>query len=75
MKTTIQIGKNGITEGVIEEIKSQIKKRKIVKIKFMKNTDRENFKSKVEELANLTDSEIVEIRGFTVVLKKKGYQI
>ena len=75
LKTTIQVGKGGVTEGVIREIKEQIEKRKVVKIKFMKNTAREDFKRRAEELAEKTGTELVEVRGFTVVLKKRGYRL
>ena len=34
---TISVGKNGITDGIIKEIKVTLKKNKIVKIKFQKS--------------------------------------
>ena len=70
IKATVQIGKSGITEGIIDEIKSQLEKRKIVKIKFLKNSKRDDFKMKIESFALQTHAEIVEIRGFTATLKK-----
>ncbi len=72
---TVQVGKSGITEGVLEEIREQIERRKVVKIKFMKNTDREDFRAKAEELTREVNADLVEIRGFTVTLKKRGYRI
>ncbi len=71
LKATVQVGKKGITPELIEEIRAQLKKRKIVKIKFLKNAERENFKDKVKEIASKVDAEIVEIRGFTFILRKK----
>ncbi len=71
IKATVQIGKSGITQGIKEEIKTQLKKKKIIKIKFLQNSDRDNFKEKIEELARDVNAEIVEIRGFTTILKKK----
>ncbi len=71
IKATVQIGKGGITESVKKEIKEQLKKRKIIKIKFLQNADRDNFKDKIEKLARDVNAEILEIRGFTAVLKKK----
>jgi len=75
IKATVQVGKSGITEGVLEEIREQIERRKVVKIKFMKNTDREDFRAKAEDLAREVNADLVEIRGFTVTLKKRGYRI
>lgn len=71
IKATMQIGKGGITDGVKREIKEQLKKRRIIKIKFLQNADRENFKEKIEKLAEDVNAEILEIRGFTAVLKKR----
>ena len=71
IKATVQIGKDGITEGVINEIKAQLKKRKIIKIKFLQNSDRDNFREKIKNLAERSDADILEIRGFTAVLKKR----
>ncbi len=71
LKATVQIGKEGVTEGVLNEIKAQLKKRKVIKIKFLQNSDRENFKEKIESIAEQTNAKILEIRGFTAVLKKK----
>ena len=71
IKTTVQIGKGGITEGVEKEIRGQLKKRKIIKIKFLQNSDRENFRERIEKLASDVNAEILEIRGFTAVLKKR----
>lgn len=71
LKATVHIGKDGITEGVINEIRQQLKKRKIIKIKFLQNANRDNFKEKIEDIAKETGAEVVEIRGFTAVLKKR----
>lgn len=71
LKATVQIGKKGMTEEVIEEIKAQLKKRKIIKIRFLKNADRENFKEKVESIAKKVGAEIVEIKGYTFILRKE----
>jgi len=71
IKATVQVGKKGITKELIEEIKAQLKKRKRIKISFLKNADRENFKGKVEEIAQKVGAEIEEIRGFTFILRKK----
>ncbi len=67
---TVRIGKNGLTESVVEEIRAQLKKRKVIKIKFLKNTDRSDMKDKAEELAEMVGAEVVDVRGFTVVLMK-----
>ncbi len=69
---TLQVGKSGI-EKVVEELKSQLKIRKIVKIKLLKTAFVEGDKKELaEKLAKLTDSELIEVRGNTAVFCRKG---
>ena len=72
IESTVRIGKRGITNSLIEEIKKQLKKRKIVKVKmlnsFIKN---KNKKEAATEIAIKTNSKIANMVGFTVVLSKK----
>ena len=44
IEPTIRIGKSGITESQIEEIKKQLKKRKLIKIKFLRSFIESNDK-------------------------------
>lgn len=66
---TIRIGKNGLSSGILEEIKRQLNQRKIIKVKIgiKIDEDRREFARKVAELTN---SELVEVRGFTFILRK-----
>ena len=66
----VQVGKNGMTNAVLDEIRVQLKKRKVVKIKFLQNTERENMKEKAKSISNAVHAEIIDIRGFTVTIKK-----
>jgi len=70
----VRIGKRGITEENIQEIKNVLKKHKIMKVKLLKNF-REIYPYNKEEVAKIlvekTKSKIVEIRGFTIILAKK----
>lgn len=65
----IRIGKNGLTDGILEEIKRQLKQKKIIKIKIGIKTE-ENRKEFARKVAELTNSELVEVRGFTFILRK-----
>ncbi len=71
IEATVRIGKGGITDGVLNEIKEQLKKRKVVKIKFLKNAEREDMLSKAEEIASFTGGKIIDVRGFTITIEKK----
>lgn len=72
LEPVIRIGKNGITEGIIEEIKSQLKKKKLIKIKFLKSA-MEDIDKKVlaKRIAEDTNSELIDQVGFIVVLHKR----
>ena len=72
LEPIIRIGKKGITDEVIKEISKQIKKKKLIKIKFLKSfLDKKERKETAREIAEKTDSKIIEQIGFVVVLWKK----
>ncbi len=66
LKPTVWIGKSGCTESMIEEIRAQLKKRKIVKVKWLQNTDIDP-----EAIAARTGSDLIEVRGRTLVLAER----
>ncbi len=72
LKPVIQIGKEGITDGVIEELKRQLKEKKLVKIKFLRSALEEKDREQLaEELQDKTGAELIEIRGNTAVFYKR----
>ncbi|MBW2980980.1 YhbY family RNA-binding protein [Candidatus Woesearchaeota archaeon] len=72
LEPIVRIGKNGLTEGTINEIKLQLKKKKLIKIKLLKSfVQDEDRKELARKISSLTDSEIIESVGFIIVLHKK----
>ncbi|MCG3219946.1 MAG: YhbY family RNA-binding protein [Candidatus Heimdallarchaeota archaeon] len=67
----IRIGKRGITEGIISEVKAVLKKDQVVKIKCLKIVPTEGIKAIADNIANLTHCNVVEIRGKTFILASK----
>jgi len=67
LPATIHIGKEGITQTVIDEITKQLKKTKLVKIRLLPAIEKDR-KEAGSELAIATSSVLVEVRGRTVVL-------
>ena len=67
---TINIGKAGINDNVIEEIKRQLKANEIVKLKFAKNiaNDKESYLTVIVEK---TRSKQIDLRGNVAVIYKK----
>jgi RNA-binding protein len=66
----INIGKNGINENVIEEVKRQLKNNEIVKIRFSRtiSTNKDEF---LEEIVSNTKSQLLDVRGTVAVLYKR----
>ena len=67
---TINIGKSGVNDNVIEEIKRQLKANEIVKLKFAKNIARDKDKY-IDEIVSKTKSKLIDVRGHVAVIYKK----
>lgn len=71
LEPIIRIGKNGLTDNAIDEIKKQLKKRKLIKVKFLRSFIKGKDKKKIgKEIATKTNSELIDQVGFVVVLYK-----
>ncbi|UCE12150.1 MAG: YhbY family RNA-binding protein [Candidatus Heimdallarchaeota archaeon] len=68
----LNIGKTGISNDFVRELKEQLKKRKIIKIRILKNAP---FKGRLEAVSILRNQipsvEVVEVRGRTVIITEK----
>ena len=72
LEPVLRIGKNGLTEGMLKEIKEQLKRKKLIKIKFLKSAMEGKDKKKFSgEVAEKTGGEVVYQVGFVVVLWKR----
>jgi RNA-binding protein len=67
LKPTVWIGKQGCTQTMIEEIVAQLKKRKLIKVKWLQNTDVDP-----EDISLKAKAKLMEVRGRTMVLAEKG---
>jgi RNA-binding protein len=75
MISNFQIGKNGLTDGVIESLNLAFKKNKIVRISVLKSASRskEEIKEMAEKIAkSLAGNYVYRIIGFTIILRKKA---
>jgi RNA-binding protein len=66
LKPTVWIGKQGCTETMIEEIVEQLKKRKMIKVKWLQNIEIDP-----EDVASQAGARLVDVRGRTMVLEEK----
>ncbi|MDQ1275608.1 MAG: RNA-binding protein [Euryarchaeota archaeon] len=65
----LNIGKNGVTDTLIEELNKQIKANRLVKVKVLKSAEEgKDLNIIADELAKATRSTLIDVRGRTVVL-------
>ncbi|MBS7257615.1 MAG: YhbY family RNA-binding protein [Methanobrevibacter sp.] len=67
---TINIGKNGLNDNVIEEIKRQLEANELVKLKFAKNIARDKDKF-IDDIVSQTRAKLIDVRGHVAVIYKK----
>ena len=67
LKPTVWIGKQGCSETMIDEIVAQLKKRTMIKVKWLQNAEVEP-----DAVADQAGATLVEVRGRTMVLARKG---
>ena len=69
LQVSVRVGRNGITESLITEIRDQLATRQLVKVKANRGiTEGSNERSELFELlANKTDSKLVFQRGNVAV--------
>jgi len=71
LEPVLRIGKNGLTDGVIAEIEKLLKKKKLIKIKLLRNFMEDKNKKEVAHLlSEQTSSEVIDLIGNVVVLYK-----
>jgi RNA-binding protein len=66
LKPTVWIGKQGCTETIVSEVTSQLKSRKVIKVKWLQNTE-----IVPEELARAAGARLLGVRGRTLVLEER----
>jgi RNA-binding protein YhbY len=70
-QATIQVGKNGVTKGLLQEIEKQLKKHKTVRIKMLKNLlETKERDEVVEEIKKFTDATVASRKGNVFALRK-----
>lgn len=66
-----QIGKNGVTDALIEDLKNALEARELIKINLL-NTLPDSKESIAKEIEEKTDSQIVQIVGNKLTLYKRN---
>lgn len=72
LDATLQVGKSGITETLVKELKAQLEGRGLVKVRLLQSSTHDEGKDPVaERLAEESGAELVEVRGNTAVYWKR----
>ncbi|RLI86380.1 MAG: RNA-binding protein [Archaeoglobales archaeon] len=70
---TINVGKRGITEGLIREINKALEKHGVVKVRMLRNFRKIVGKDRREiarEIARHVDGKLVDVRGFVLTFER-----
>ena len=67
---TVHVGKEGLKDSVAEEIKAQIKKNRLIKIKVLPGAETETQEIAVS-IAEATGNVVVDVRGGVIILTDK----
>ena len=71
LEPVVRIGKNGLTEGVITQVRNALKKQGLIKVRFLRSfVEGHDRKEEASMLARATGSALVDVAGFVVVLYK-----
>jgi len=69
---TIWVGKEGVTQRLLEQVEKQLESRQLVKLKVQKSTATKSETINVaKEVSTATESTIVDVIGHTFTLYKK----
>ncbi len=71
LKPVIRIGKNGVTENIVNDIKILVAKKKVVKIKILKSAlCSETMRDIADKIVKETNLKIVQFRGHSIVVSR-----
>tara|TARA_Y100000310_G_C20595786_1_gene770410 strand:- start:411 stop:686 length:276 start_codon:yes stop_codon:yes gene_type:complete len=71
LKPVAWIGKNGLSVDVLNEIHRQLDKKELIKVKLIKSfISKKDKKNVVEEIVAKTNSKLISLVGFTIILYK-----
>lgn len=69
LSAELQVGKQGLSDGFVDEVDRQLSSDGLVKLRVLRSAAAENGPEEVgEQLAERTESHLIEVRGKTVVL-------
>ena len=70
LNPTVHIGKDGLDQGLYDEITNQLKKNRLIKVKVLSNSD-DGAKEAAAAIEEATGAVAVDVRGGVIVLTDK----
>lgn len=71
LKAMVRVGKDGLTDAIIDSINDVIKSRELLKVKVLENSE-VRAKEMAIEIADKSESELVQVLGGTILLFKEN---
>lgn len=71
LEPLVRVGKDGVTENLIQSILEAIDSREMLKVKILQNCEKEK-EEVLEELSARTEFEVVGLIGRTIILYKEN---
>jgi len=69
LRPTLHIGKDGVSESVLEELGRQLKAAKLVKVRVLVSLEGDR-REVAAEIARRSSSTLIDVRGSTIVLAR-----
>jgi RNA-binding protein len=70
LSPTVHIGKDGLDQGIFDEITAQLKKNRLIKIKVLSNSE-DGAKETAAAIEEATGAVIVDVRGGVMIVTDK----
>lgn len=71
-ETSVRIGKAGLTDSVLAQIRTVLKRKKVIKIKFFATAVGDHKKELFSKLENMVPCKIVHKVGFVAIIERLG---
>jgi RNA-binding protein len=70
LDAAFQVGKGGVTEGVVKELQAHLSREPLVKIRILKSAGEGDTRAIAETLARAARVVLVEVRGHTALFHR-----
>jgi RNA-binding protein len=67
---TVNAGKNGLTENLINEINFQLEKHGAVKVKMLRSFRNKERRELAEQIASKVSGRLVDLKGYVITFKR-----